>query len=91
MLLEVTRPVRGGPTRATLSTQLERPLEMAEFDAEPDKGREGVDDEPTAVAGVVFAPVGIRPPLDGTVDTDRVHHPFVFPSCMCLAHLGAGR
>jgi hypothetical protein len=35
MLLEVARPVRGGPTRATASTKLKRSLEMAEFYAEP--------------------------------------------------------
>ena len=35
MLLEVARPVRRGPTRATASTKLKRSLEMAEFYAEP--------------------------------------------------------
>jgi hypothetical protein len=64
---------------------------MAEFDAEPGKCREGVDDQSAPVAGVVVALVGIQPPLDGAVGADRVRHPFVFPLCMCLAHLGAGR
>ena len=58
MFFEVTRPVRGGPTGATASTQLERALEMAEFYAEPGKCRERVDDEPTAVAGVAIALLG---------------------------------
>jgi|APHM01.1.fsa_nt_gi hypothetical protein len=49
--------------------------------------REGVDDEPTPVAGVVIMLLGIRSFLDGTVDTDRVCHPFVFPPRMRLAHL----
>jgi hypothetical protein len=58
MFFEVTRPVRGGPTGATASTQLERPLEMAEFDAEPGKCREGVDDQSAPVAGVAIALLG---------------------------------
>jgi len=41
-------------------------------------GREGVDDEPTAVAGVVIAFVGIQFRLDRTVDTDGVSDPLVF-------------
>jgi hypothetical protein len=73
------------------SPQLERPLEMAEFDTEPGKCREGVDDEPTAVACVVVALVGIRPCLGGAVDTDWVRHPFVFSPGMRLAHLCTGR
>jgi hypothetical protein len=60
---------------------------MAKFHAEPGKCREGVDDESTAIAGVVFTLVGILPCLDGTVDTDRVCHPVVFPPRMRLAHL----
>ena len=79
MLIGIARPVRRWPARAALRTELERPLEVAEFHAEPGERREGVSDEPTAVAGVVIAFVGIRLLLDGTVDTDRVRHPFVFP------------
>jgi hypothetical protein len=63
---------------------------MPKFHAEARECREGVDDESTAVAGVVIALLGIRPLLDGTVDTDRVRHPFVFPPRMRLAHLCAG-
>jgi hypothetical protein len=47
--------------------------------------------EPTAVAGVVIALFRIRPLLDGTVNTDRVCHPFIFPPRMRLAHLCTGR
>jgi hypothetical protein len=64
---------------------------MAEFDAEPGKCREGVDDQSAPVAGVVVALVGIRPRLGGAVDTDWVRHPFVFPPRMRLAHLCTGR
>ena len=60
---------------------------MAEFDAEPSERCEGVNDEPTAVASTVIALVGIRPLLDGTVDTDRVRHPFVLSPRMRLASL----
>jgi hypothetical protein len=60
---------------------------MAEFHPEPGERREGVDDESTAVAGVVIAPLGIGLFLERTVDADRVRHPFVFPPRMRLAHL----
>jgi len=40
--------------------------------------REGVDDEPTAVAGVVIALVGVRFRLDRAVDADGVRDPLVF-------------
>ena len=63
---------------------------MAEFHTEPRKCREGVDDEATPVAGVVIALLGIRLLLDGTVDTDQMCCPFVFPSGIRLAHLCAG-
>jgi len=63
---------------------------MAEFHTEARECREGVDDEFTAVAGVVIALLGIWPLLDGTVDTDRVCHTFVFPSRMRLACFCAG-
>jgi len=85
MLLEVTRPVRGGSTGATASTKLQRPLEMAEFHAKPGERCERVNDEPTPVAGVVIALVGIRLRLDGTVDADLVGDPFVFPPGVGLA------
>jgi hypothetical protein len=64
---------------------------MAEFHTEARERREGVDDEPTAVASVVIAFLGIRSLLDGTVETDRVCHPFVFSPGMRLAHLCTGR
>jgi hypothetical protein len=60
---------------------------MPEFDAEAGECREGVDDESTPVARVVITLLGIGPLLDGTVDTDLVRHPFVFPPGMRLAHL----
>jgi hypothetical protein len=60
---------------------------VAEFDAEPSERCERVDDESTAVAGVVIALVGIRPLLDGTVDADWVRHAFVFSPRMRLASL----
>jgi len=61
MFLEVARPVRREATRATPPlAQLQWAFEMTEFDAEARQRREGVDDEPTAVAGVVIAFVGIQ-------------------------------
>ena len=71
MLLEVTRPVRGGPTGATASTKLQRPLEMAEFHAKSSERCERVNDESTPVAGVEIALVGIRLRLNRAVDADR--------------------
>jgi len=64
MLLEVASPP--GLHRA----QLQQAFEVAEFDAESCERREGVDDEPTAVAGDVIALVGIRFRLDRAVDAD---------------------
>jgi len=58
MFSEVARPVRREATRATPLAQLQWAFEMTEFDAEARQRREGVDDEPTAVAGVVIAFVG---------------------------------
>jgi hypothetical protein len=43
---------------------------MAEFDAEPSERCEGIDDEPTAVAGVVVTLVGIRRLFDPTVNAN---------------------
>jgi hypothetical protein len=60
---------------------------MADLHAEARECRESIDDESTAVASVVIALLGIRPLLDGTVDTDRVCHPLVFPPRVHLAHL----
>jgi hypothetical protein len=64
---------------------------MTDLHAESRECCERVDDEPTAVAGVVIALFRIRPLLDGTVNTDRVCHPFIFPPRMRLAHLCTGR
>jgi len=91
MLLKVTRPVRGGPTGATASTKLQRPLEMAEFDAKSSERCERVNDESTPVAGVEIALVGIRLRLNRAVDADRVGDPFVLSPGMRLASLGARR
>jgi len=50
---------------------------MPELDPESRERRECVDDQPTAIAGDVFALVGIRLRLNRTVDADRVGDPFV--------------
>ena len=84
MLIESVRTVRRGPAGTTSRAKLQRPLEVAEFYAEPGECLEGVDNESTAVAGVVIALLGIRPLLDGTVDTDRVYYPFLF--CPGMSH-----
>jgi len=54
MFREVSRPISRRPTGTTAGTQLQRPLEMAEFHTEPGKRCEHVDDEPTPIAGVVI-------------------------------------
>src|SRR6056297_4022123 len=64
---------------------------MTEFDAEARQRRERVDDEPTAVAGVVIASVGIRFRLDRAVDADGVSDSLIFSPGMRLANLGTGR
>jgi hypothetical protein len=79
MLVEVARPVRCGPARTTSRAKLQRSLEMPKFHAEARECREGVDDEPTAVADVVIMLFGVGPLLERTVDADRVRHSFVFP------------
>ena len=90
MLIEFACPIRCGPARAAPRTELERPLEVAEFHAESRECREGVDDESTPVAGVVIALLGIGPLLERTVDADRVRRPFAFPPRMRLACFCAG-
>jgi hypothetical protein len=62
---------------------------MAEFDAESREGCKRVDDEPTAVAGVMIALIRIWPYLDGTVDADLVTDSLVFSPRMCLTGLSA--
>jgi len=69
---EVTRPVRCRPTRTTPRTDLEWAVEMAQFHAKPREHRERVNEEPTAVTGVVIALVGTRVRLDPAVDANRV-------------------
>ncbi|GAA0728503.1 hypothetical protein GCM10009060_27810 [Halorubrum trapanicum] len=66
--------------------QLQRAFEVPQFHTEPGERCERVNDEPTPVAGVVIVLLGIRPFLDGTVDTDWVGDPFVLPPRMRLAH-----
>ena len=72
MLLEVSRPVRRQATWTAAVAQLHRAFEMAKFDAESRQRGEGVDDEPTAVAGVVVTFVGVWLHLDRAVDADVV-------------------
>lgn len=59
------------PPGATAGAELERPLKMPEFHAEPGQRCERVDDEPAVVAGVVVVLVGTRRRLGSAVDTDR--------------------
>jgi len=79
MRFEVARPVRRWPIKTAAHTELKRTLKTAEFHTEARECCEGVDDEPTAVADVVIALLGIRPFLKRTVGTDWVCHPFLFP------------
>ena len=90
MLLKVTRPVRCEPPWTTVLAQLQRAFEVPEFHAEPRQRCKSVDDEPTAVAGVVIALVGIRLCLNRTVDTDLVGDPLFFPQDMSFTGLCAG-
>ena len=64
MLLEIPRPVRREPARATVFAQLQRAFQMPQFNAEPSERRERVNDQPTAVTGDVIAPIGraVLPP-----------------------------
>jgi len=91
MRLEIARPVRRETTRITAGAQLYRAFEMPEFDAEARQSGEGVDDEPTAVAGVVIALVGIRFRLDRAVDADGVTHHLVFRSGVGSTGIRTGR
>ena len=91
VLLEVACPVCRESARTTPLAQLQRPFEVAKFDAEPRECRKRVDDEPTAIAGVVVTLIGIQPRLGSAVDTDRVGNSLVLAPRMCLASLGAGR
>ncbi len=52
---------------------------MAEFDAESREGCKRVDDEPTAVAGVVISLIRTWSYLDSTIDTDQATDLLVFP------------
>jgi len=51
---------------------------MAQFHPKARERSEGVDDEATAVTGVVVTPLGIRRHLNRTVDADWVADPFLF-------------
>ena len=64
---------------------------MAGFHEEARQRCQRVDNEPTAVTGVVIALVRIRLGLDGTVDTDGVDDPLVRPPGVDLASLATGR
>jgi hypothetical protein len=59
---------------------------MAEFDAKPHQRRERVDDDSTAVAGVMIAFLGIQLDLNGAVDADRVPDALI----LALGVRGAG-
>jgi hypothetical protein len=72
VLVEVARPVFCSPTRTTAITQLQRSLEMPEFDTESRESGECVDRESTPIASMVIALVGIWMLLNGTVYADRV-------------------
>jgi hypothetical protein len=63
---------------------------MADLYAKPCECCERVNDEPTPVAGVVFALVGIRLRLGSAADTDRVGNSLILPPSVRLASLGAG-
>ncbi|QLG29821.1 hypothetical protein HUG10_19610 (plasmid) [Halorarum halophilum] len=64
---------------------------MAEFDAESSERCERVDDEATAITGVVISVVGVAPGLDGAVDADRMRNPLVFASGEGFAMLQPGK
>jgi hypothetical protein len=90
MLLNVAGPEGSWSAGNTTNTDLEWPLEVAEFDAEQRQRSEGVDDKATTVAGVVVTLVGVWSLLNGTVDADRAGNSLVLAPRMCLASLGAG-
>lgn len=63
---------------------------MAEFHAEARECCERVDDEPTAVTGVVIEGVGIRSLLNCTVNADRMRNEVVFPPRTGFAQFRTG-
>ena len=72
MFLDVARPVRCKSTGTTSVAKLQRALEMSDLHAESRECCERVDDEPTAVAGVVVTFVGVWLRPDRAVDADVV-------------------
>ena len=57
---------------------------MAQFHPKARERSEGVDDEATAVTGVVVTRLGIRPHLNRTVDADWVADPLIEPGSRSL-------
>lgn len=60
---------------------------MAEFHAEASDRCEGIDDEATAVTGMVIPSAGVGLLLDGALDADRAREPLVCPPGIGLASL----
>jgi hypothetical protein len=52
---------------------------MPEIHTKSRERSERVDDEATAITGVVISVVGVGPDLDGAVDTDRMRNSLIFP------------
>jgi hypothetical protein len=63
---------------------------MPKFDAEPRERCKCVDDEATAIAGVMVMIAGIGIRLDRAADAGRVCDSFVFSPGMCLPHVCTG-
>jgi len=63
---------------------------MAQFHPKARECSEGVDDEATAVTGVVVTRLGIRRLLNRTVDANRVADPLLFPPRVGGSSLRAG-
>lgn len=78
MVVELARPVGGGAAGCAVGTQLDRALEVAQLHAERREGREAINDDPTAVAGVTITCLRIRARSYRTRRTDRMRHPLVF-------------
>lgn len=77
MLVERSRPVRRGPVGTAPLAQAYRPLQSPDSDANVGERRPCVNDDATAVAGVVSGVVGIGFGLQRAVPADIERQPLV--------------
>jgi hypothetical protein len=91
MWLEVLRPVRRRAIRSTPRAEADCPFEMAELHSERGKGRKGVDNQPTAIARMSVAVLGISGCLSRARRADRVGDDLVCSPCPRSSIVASGR